>query len=1115
MKNLLQRVKKNNKWAGRVGIAMLLSLFSTQAFSQTADWVGSVSTDYFDVANWSQPVDFANISSTTLVIRPGAPHYPVHSGGSATTNSRPDRVNIAPDGNLTVNGTLYPWNNDYINGTLTVNAPADLNMRRDMYVATEANTNATITINGGSVSTKYAVRASTGAASHTTLTVAGGALWVGTDLALATTEGTTADLNVSGGTANILGRLYVGAGGKIHISALGMLKVAGDQRTQLNDLVTAGQLTVQAGKTLDISFDGTNTAAAIYQDPNSMIREYANEVVLSNGVLTARIDKATSNITSLKLNDVEQLNVLGDRRKGTYYDFQTSYGFETMYNCVYSVKVENENMVDISFKRTYNPATGQVTPADADIHYVLHKNDTGLYSYSILEHKPEYPAFDLGSWRMVQWINHDGSDYLTERIYVDELRNWEMPSVTDFNNAEATPIQEIVKLTTGVRAGKYDGKYEYTAPFWGEGAGVYGHASNKNNIGTWIIMPNPEYLNGGPTHQDLIAAAGINHVLLNGLHYGDKAFVIPQGEQWSKMYGPFLMYSSAKATGDENWADAKQRAKEEEAKWPYAWLTDVPEYPLADARGGVSGKFMITDPAKPALTGADAWVGVTKISNADNQWQHEAKNYHYWVKTNADGSFTIPNVRPGTYSFYAYTDGAVGEYAIPDVTVTAGGDNNLGDVTWNIARANGKILWEVGVPNRKSDEFKLGAFDYAEGFVERKFRDTFPGVIEYNTQANNWADVLPYAHTKYPTEEFAPGDGWKWRFNFTMPANMPTEGDAKLTIAYASTDHAQQWIYVNDESRTFKTYYPDNGDGNAFIRQANYAKYSTKEILIPMDKLVPGENTITLLMPSNSGWVSHHMYDYISLEASVPPLAATVAATDVTCHGASDGKITFTLNGGAPAYQVKVGAAGTYTMHASPYTLENMAAGTYTVYVKDASGEEVTSTVTINAPAAIALSTSKEDVKGNNQDNGSITATFSDGTAPYQVKLGADGTLSTQASPYTFSGLVAGTYAVHIVDANGCEVVESVEVAQSVVTGVKGPHAGTQAHIFPNPSNSSFTLQVQGRFSYQIHGATTAKVVEKGHGLNETQVGEALAPGYYYIRVEGKGKPFYIKLLKN
>src|SRR5699024_102053 len=58
--------------------------------------------------------------------------------------------------------------------------------------------------------------------------------------------------------------------------------------------------------------------------------------------------------------------------------------------------------------------------------------------------------------------------------------------------------------------------------------------------------------------------------------------------------------------------------------------------------------------------------------------------------------------------------------------------------------------------------------------------------------------------------------------------------------------------------------------GNAFLRQTNYAKYSVKEVSIPMSRLRPGANTITLLMPSTSNLANHVMYDYISLEANVP-----------------------------------------------------------------------------------------------------------------------------------------------------------------------------------------------------------------------------------------------------
>ncbi|WP_207495919.1 polysaccharide lyase family protein [Aridibaculum aurantiacum] len=850
-------------------ISLLLSFHETNA--QVTNWIGGVSSDYFNKHNWSDTnLNFTSLNSWRLRIGAGNPNTCTLNGGNSSNVSyRPDRINTLGGGTFICNGAVYPYNNDSLNGTVILNAPADFNIRNIAYIGNREAAN--VTINGGSLTTRHGmVLAANGGSA--VVTVAGGSLTAGSggsnmDLSIANGAGLSAQLNITGGSVKVSRNLVIGTGGSIFISGIGQLVIAGDKVAQLNALVADGRLTCTPGKVLSITYNGTNTTALISQNPNSMIREFPDSVVLSNGIITANIAKRSGNINSLRYNGIEQLNQLGSSRKGAYHDFQTSYGFETMNNCVYTIKTETDTIVDISLKRLYNPTTGQVTPADADMHYVLIKGDTALYTYSILEHKADYPAFDLGSWRLVEWIAQDGTNYLCEKIYVDSLRKWQMPSVYDFNNASATSIAEIVKLNTGVRAGKFDGKYQYSAPFWD--VPVWGHASDVNHIGTWVVLNTPEYVNGGPLHQDLVAAAGINHVLLNGLHYGDKAFVIPQGESWKKVYGPYLLYTTSKPTADENWAAAKVRGEAEKAKWPYKWLTNTPEYPLAHERGSVSGKFIVSDVAKPTVTGANAWVGLTIISNADNQWQHEGKNYHYWVKTDAAGNFTIPNIRPGTYSFFAYTDGEVGDYRLNNISVTAGQNNNIGNVTWTIPRNFGNLLWEIGIPNKKANEFRLGKFDYCEGFVERKFRDTFPAIIEYDVAQNDWATKIPYAHTKYPDVNGAPGDTWKWRINFTLPQGIPTTGNARLTIAYASTDHAQQWIYVNSESSTFTTYFPENGDGNAFIRQANYGKYSHKEISIPMSRLRSGSNTITLVMPSNSLWVSHHMYDYISLEAPV------------------------------------------------------------------------------------------------------------------------------------------------------------------------------------------------------------------------------------------------------
>ena len=384
-----------------------------------------------------------------------------------------------------------------------------------------------------------------------------------------------------------------------------------------------------------------------------------------------------------------------------------------------------------------------------------------------------------------------------------------------------------------------------------------------------MVNANCEYYNEGPMHHDLNAAAGIIHQCMNGVHYGDKGMIADTLTSWTKVYGPYLLLCTGENTGDANWQAAKQRQALEKDQWPYTWVKDTVAYPPAFLRGAISGRYLVSDLLKPAFNGAGAWIGVTDLSDGATNFQFESKNYQYWVKTDNAGNFTIPNVRPGTYSLFAFGDGVTGEYRQDNVTVTAGATTSLGTITRTIDRTYGNLVWEIGVPDRTSGEFKMGDFDYCEGFVERKFADSFPAVINYNTADNNWASVLPYAHTKYPDAAFTPATQWRWRLNFVLPPGMPTAGYARLTIAYASNDHAQQWIYVNNEATPFTTYFPDNGDGNAFIRQANFAKYATRQVLIPMSRLLAGSNIISLVMPSNSGWNSHLMYDYLSLEANL------------------------------------------------------------------------------------------------------------------------------------------------------------------------------------------------------------------------------------------------------
>lgn len=867
----------------RAPISILIFLFFILFYSTHAQvsstWVGSVDTNFYNVNNWSNSsVDFTNAQNTTLIINPGSPNNPIQNGGNANNiDYRPNYLNVFAGASATFNGALLPWNSSYLNGTTTLNSPAYINIRNAVYLGRTAT--GTLNINGGSLHSRYQFFIGYDNGGNGTANVLGGTLYAGTYLEVATTpsnQNPTGVLNISGGTVEVGTGVNIGTNGSIHISELGALIVAGNHTLTLNNYISSGKITSPTNTTLAVLYDGTKTTVSISQDPDRLIKEYATYIILDNGVLQARINKASSNIESLKVNGVEtlaQTNTANSGRVGTYYDFTGSYGFDKISGTVFSIKEETEDYIDVSFKRTYSDGNF-LAPCDADIHYVLKKNDTGIYTYSILTHKAEYPDFDLGSWRQVFWLGNDGTNYLTEKIYVTEQKSWEMPSVFDYQNATSPGIQEIVKLTTGVRAGKYDGKYQYCENLYD--LPVWGHASDINNIGSWAVFGSHEFFPAGPTSHDLNAAAGIIHIDMTNVHYGSNGFNILQGEEWSKIYGPYLWYTSEKSTGDANWEDAKARAAQERSEWPYEWLTNTPEYPLTDGRGNVVGNFSITDSEKPEINGGNAWIGVTQLlPNSNGDWQFEDKSYQYWVKTDASGNFDIKHIRPGTYTLFAIKTGAISEYKLSDVIVSAGNSTNLGNINWVIPRNNGNLVWEIGVADRTAAEYRLGDFDYSEGYVQNKFASIFPNPIEYNVADKNWSTVLPYVHSTYFKSD-GNFEAWNWNINFELTGSIPTTGNAKLTVAFASADHAQFWVSVNNTRITPLPFYPPVGGGNAFLRQSNHAKYGLTVLDVPYNLLKAGNNVIKLQMPSTSSpSVNHVMYDYISLEGNLTTTLGT------------------------------------------------------------------------------------------------------------------------------------------------------------------------------------------------------------------------------------------------
>jgi gliding motility-associated-like protein len=150
------------------------------------------------------------------------------------------------------------------------------------------------------------------------------------------------------------------------------------------------------------------------------------------------------------------------------------------------------------------------------------------------------------------------------------------------------------------------------------------------------------------------------------------------------------------------------------------------------------------------------------------------------------------------------------------------------------------------------------------------------------------------------------------------------------------------------------------------------------------------------------------------------PVDFTFTTTNITCFGSQNGSMTVVGSGGKPGYTLVING-----IQYPGLTANNLRPSIYNVYVLDANGcASPVKQITITEPAPLSLTVNKVNVTCFNQNNGTATAIFSGGTAPYTVRW-SDG--NTQANRI---GLAPGNYEVVITDANGCIARSNVVITQ-------------------------------------------------------------------------------------
>ena len=525
--------------------------------------------------------------------------------------------------------------------------------------------------------------------------------------------------------------------------------------------------------------------------------------VISNGIYTIKFNSSGTGY-SLVWHGQELIG----GAKGFYSSVNGGTGFAPTQ---LQVVTNTAEMADIAYISTWG-----------ELHYVVRSGVSGLYSYFVAT-----GIGTVGEYRTLYRV--DGNIF---RNGYNAVRSGPFPTLSDIQHS--TKLQdETFLLPNGTVYSKYDWS-TYVAQ--DHLHGVYG-TSNGNNYGVWMISPSHEYINGGPMKQELmvhVESSTGDGVLLNMLsasHYGTPSVTIPSG----KIYGPWLVYFN-----NGSFEDARFRSAIEEAQWPYRWLSN-PHYPLE--RSIVTGMLRLAN-------GRPASGATVALAQPGGDMYTQGADYIFYTQADPWGFFSIPKVRPGTYSLYAYANGG----RIGDITDQYEQDNikvggfftNLGRLTWTPPHyAN--FLWQIGTADRKSGEFKLGNLPRQYGLFNQ-----VPANLTYTIGQSRPANDWYYAQTQVGT----------WTVNFNLRNTY--SGTAHLTVALAGMSRTPTvQVGVNGSAVTTL---PSYANDQTIYRDANQSGYyHLVPISFPASLLKAGANTVTFQttsVPSGGGT----MYDTIKLE---------------------------------------------------------------------------------------------------------------------------------------------------------------------------------------------------------------------------------------------------------
>lgn len=225
---------------------------------------------------------------------------------------------------------------------------------------------------------------------------------------------------------------------------------------------------------------------------------------------------------------------------------------------------------------------------------------------------------------------------------------------------------------------------------------------------------------------------------------------------------------------------------------------------------------------------------------------------------------------------------------------------------------------------------------------------------------------------------------------------------------------------------------------------------------------------------------------------NTPAININQSTLPATCDTNADGAIDLAITGGTGPYTFTW--SDDNTIGSEDRT--GLPSGVYTVTVMDAPGCQNQLSIFVPSPPAIDLTTASSPVGCAGGNTGSVEATPTGGTAPYQYAWDINGVIMTQP---VVNNLPAGSYVVTVTDSNSCQAEEIVHVLQSA--GIDVSENITNVNCFGNSD---------GQISLSISGGNIPYLLEwtdmNGNILGDNPLLENQPAGTYQINItDGNG----------